>query len=110
MNVKRLQKNNKYVNKLTANLELLNRKRLALLNNMATLQPEDLTRKPGPKRWSLLQILQHLVLGERGVLQNLPEQSLLVPQRRHPIHYVNYAIVLLILKWNIPVSVPSLRD
>ena len=98
---------NSNVHKLTASLDLLNRKRLALLESMASLPPDILARQPGPKRWSLLQVLQHLVIAERDVLQGLPEPSRLVHQKRNPLNYINYAIVLLILKWGIPVPVPS---
>ena len=95
------------VEKIRAKLEQSNQTRLNLLERIEAMAPEDLTRKAGSNRWSVLEILQHIVLGERGVLHNLPEPSRLVHCRRRPIHFVKYAIVLFILKWNIPVPVPS---
>lgn len=95
------------VDKLRGKLEQSNHTRLALLDRIKRMPPEDITRKAGPDRWSVLEILQHIVLGERGVLRNLPDPSRLVHRRRRPIHFVSYAIVLFILKWDIPVSVPS---
>lgn len=95
------------INSLKDRLENMDRQRLGLLDRLAAMAPEDLARKPGPKRWSVLQILQHIVLAECEVLQGLPDPSRLVPLRRHPLHYVSYLLVLLILKWDIPVPVPS---
>ena len=95
------------VEKIRTRLEHLNHARLTLLEQIEAMQHEDLSRRAGPDRWSVLEILQHIILGERGVLQNLPEPSRLVHRRRRPIHFVNYAIVLFILKWDIPVPVPS---
>ena len=88
-------------------LDCLNRERLGLLNRLASIAPDELYRKPGPQRWSLVQVLQHLVLAEREVLQNLPDFADLVPRKQYPHHLISYAVVLLVLKWGIPVPVPS---
>jgi hypothetical protein len=85
----------------------LNRMRTGLLEWLAAMPADDLTRQPGPNRWSLLQVVEHLVLSERLVLQGLPAPSRLVHRNQNPINRINYAIVMLILKWNIPVPVPS---
>ena len=85
----------------------LNRRRTGLLERLAAVSEDELNRKPGPKRWSQLQVLQHLVLSERAVLQGLPAPTRLVPQKRNPLNRINYAIVMTILKWDIPVPPPS---
>ena len=95
------------INSLKHRLEEMDRQRLGLLDRLAAMAPDDLARKPGPKRWTVLQILQHIVLAEYEVLQGLPDPSGLVPLRRHPLQYVSYLLVLLVLKWDIPVPVPS---
>lgn len=93
--------------RLKIKLGNMDRKRLALLEKLAAMAPEDLARKPFPKRWSLLQVLQHIILAEHEVLQGMPDPSKLVPRKRNPLQYINYLIVMLILKWDIPVPVPS---
>jgi len=90
-------------------LDYLNHERLGLLNRLASIAPDELHRKAGPQRWSLVQVLQHLVLAEREVLQHLPDLADLVPRKQYPYHFISYAVVLLVLKWGIPVPVPSLE-
>ena len=85
----------------------LNRMRTGLLEQLAAMPSDDLIRKPGPGRWTQLQVVEHLVLSEREVLQGLPASAGLVPQKRSPLNLVSYAIVLFILKWDIPVPPPS---
>jgi hypothetical protein len=92
---------------LKAALERLNRERLGLLERLTSMAPDDLHRKPGPRRWSPVQVLQHLVLAEREVLQDLPDPADLVPRKQYPHHFISYAAVLLVLKSGIPVPVPS---
>jgi hypothetical protein len=95
------------IDRLKEALDCLNRERLGLLNRLASITPDELYRKPGPHRWSLVQVLQHLVLAERDVLQHLPDLTDLVPRKQYPYHFISYAVVLLVLKWGIPVPVPS---
>ena len=61
---------------------LLDQKRGAFLDELEKLSAEDLTSKPSPDRWSLLQVAQHLVLGERDVLQQLPDLTELAKRKR----------------------------
>lgn len=95
------------IDELKKTLDCLNRERLGLLNRLASIAPDELNRKPGPQRWTLDQVLQHLVLAEREVLQHLPDLTDLVPRKQYPYHFIGYAVVLLVLKWCIPVPVPS---
>ena len=95
------------IDRLKEALDCLNRERLGLLNRLANIAPDELYRKPDPQRWSLVQVLQHLVLAEREVLQHLPDLADLVPRKQYPYHFISYAVVLLVLKWGIPVPVPS---
>jgi hypothetical protein len=48
-----------------------------------------------------------MVLAEIGVLQNLPEPKDLIARKRGLRARIFYILVLLILRWNIPVPVPS---
>src|SRR3954447_24270632 len=54
--------------------------RRALLDELAALPAESLAVKPGPDRWSILEIVEHLVLSERYVLCGMPAPAELVPR------------------------------
>jgi len=82
-------------------------KRNAFLDRLETLSQEQLSQKPGPDRWSLLQVAQHLMLGEFEVLQQLPERSALVEQNRSIRDSIMSFVVLTILRCGIRVKVPS---
>lgn len=49
-------------------------RRRSLIDLLRSLREDHIIRKPDPDRWSLLQILQHILLGERGM--RLSEQAL----------------------------------
>ena len=87
--------------------EKYDRARRALLDALASLNDDQLRRKPGPNEWSVLQIVQHLVLAERDVMQYLPEPKKLIARKRGLRARILYVVVLLILRWNIRVPVPS---
>ena len=89
--------------------EMYDRTRRALLDDLAILNDEQIRRKPGPKEWSILQIVQHMVLAEQGVMQYLPEPEELIDRKRGLRARIFYVVVLLILRWNIRVPVPSKR-
>ena len=42
------------IDRLKEALDCLNRERLGLLNRLASITPDELYRKPGPHRWSLV--------------------------------------------------------
>jgi hypothetical protein len=88
-------------------LEIYDQQRMALLDDLERLNDEQVRRKLGPDTWSLLEIVQHLVLSEREVLQNLPEPKILTARKRGFRHLVSYALVLVVLRWKIPAPVPS---
>jgi len=58
-------------------------------------------------KWSVLEIIEHLVLAERAVLQDLPELSRLSARERKLKHRFAYLIVMFVLRYGIPVPVPS---
>jgi len=95
------------ISKLQDQLEIYDRQRNALLNDLERLDEEEIRRKSGPDAWSLVEIVQHLVLSEREVLDNLPEPKILTAKKRGVRHLVSYALVLAVLRWNIPAPVPS---
>jgi len=95
------------ISQLQDQLEIYDRQRNALLNDLERLDEEEIRRKSGPDAWSLVEIVQHLVLSEREVLDNLPEPKILTAKKRGVRHLVSYALVLAVLRWNIPAPVPS---
>ena len=95
------------ISKLQTKLEIYDQQRNALLNDLERLDEEEVRRKSGPNTWSLLEIVQHLVLSEREVLQNLPEPKILTTRKQDFRHLVSYALVFAVLRWNIPAPVPS---
>ncbi len=95
------------ISELRDTLKIYDRNRLALLADLERLNDDQVRTKPDPKNWSLLQIAQHMVLAERDVLQYLPEPDDLIARKRSLRARILYVLVLLILRWNIRVPVPS---
>jgi DinB family protein len=83
--------------------------RRRLLDEVERLEPERLTAKPLPGKWSILEIVEHLVVGDREVLQGLPDPSALVERRRGLRDRVGYRMVMFVLACHIPAKVPSPR-
>jgi hypothetical protein len=93
--------------RLDKRLQSFNDKRGALLDEMGALDAAKLIAKPLAGKWSILEIIEHLVLAERAVLQGLPEPSRLSERERRLKHRFSYVIVMFVLKYGIPVQVPS---
>ena len=97
------------ISELRDKFEMYDRTRRALLDDLVGLNNDQLRRKPGPNDWSILQIVQHMVLAEQGVMQYLPEPEKLIDRKRGLRARIFYLVVILILRWNIRVPVPSKR-
>jgi len=93
--------------KLIQILEESNRERLFLLDEVKALDAENLTAKPQPDLWSILEIVEHLVVAEKEVLSNLPDPIQLIEQKRNLRDRLTYPVVMFILKYNVRVPVPS---
>jgi len=92
---------------LETRLEGYDRDRRALLDEMAALDPAQLAHKPVADQWSIVEVLEHLALAERVVLQGLPDASRLVARERTLGHRFAHTMVLVVLQWRIPVRAPS---
>ena len=88
-------------------LQAFNATRRALLDEMEHIDPSALMAKPLPGKWSMLEIIEHLVLAERAVFMGLPDPRRLVEARRGLGHRVRYLLVMFVLKSGIRVRVPS---
>lgn len=88
-------------------LQALDDRRNALLDEMDALEPETLVAKPVPGKWSILEIVEHIVLAERVVYQDLPDPSQLKVREPRLKHRIRYFLVMLVLRTGIPVGVAS---
>jgi hypothetical protein len=95
------------ISELRDQLEIYDQKRNTLLDDLKRLKDDQLRKKPGPDNWSPIEIVQHMVLAERDVLQYLPEPKELIARKRGLRARILYVVVLLILRWDIRVPVPS---
>lgn len=85
-------------------LDRIEQKRTSLLDAVARLEPSRLDAHPVPGKWSIREIIEHLVLAERSVLGDL---SGLQERPRSFRHRVRYLIVMGVLRGRIPVRAPS---
>jgi hypothetical protein len=81
----------------------------ALLAQMDATSAADLEARPIPGKWSILEIVEHLVIAERDVMMGLPDPSRLVAGDRKAADRIKYQLVLFVLWSGIPVQVPSPR-
>ena len=86
---------------------LLDEMRQEFLQQLSLLSVEQRMQKPAPNRWSLLQVAQHLMLGEKAVLQGKSRPDSRPPRARTLKHRLLHAIVLTVLRCGIRVRVPA---
>jgi len=90
-------------------IQSLDDRRCALLDELGTLGAATLSTKPQPDRWSILEVVEHMILAEKVILQGLPSRTDLVERPRSLRHRGLYILVWLVLKSGLPVKVPSRR-
>jgi len=88
-------------------LQSIEQKRARLLDDIATMPPAMVSAHPRPGKWSIQEIVEHLVLSEVGVLGDLAALRQVPPQRRALKHRIRYWVVMFVLRFDIPVQVPS---
>jgi hypothetical protein len=93
--------------RLDQRLQVFNVKRGALLDEMGAMDPAKLVAKPLANKWSILEIIEHLVVAEREVLKGLPESFQLAERKRSLKNRFAYLMVMFVLRYGIPVKVPS---
>ena len=92
---------------LQARLIAYDRERCALLAEVEALDAKTLSARPQPDQWSILEIVEHLVLSERWILQNLPAPSALVIRTQTLKNRLMYPVVMFVLKYHVTVPVPG---
>lgn len=71
------------------------------------MDADRVTSHPRPGKWSIQEIVEHLVLSETGVFGDLDALDRRTPRRRRARDYLLYPLVMFILRFDIPVRVPS---
>ena len=88
-------------------LASIERKRVALLEDVAALDQVMLTARPLPDKWSIREIVEHLVLAEDDVVGDFSTLDVRDAQPRDIGNHLRYLIVLSVLRLRIPVKAPS---
>lgn len=94
---------------LMAQIDRLDIDRGALLDELALLSDDTLSTKPIDDRWSILEIVEHMVLAERQVLGGLSDSVESSEKSRSLRSRLIYPAVMFVLWRRIPVKVPSRR-
>ena len=93
--------------RLKGQLDSLDSDRRALLAELERLPTEILEKKPNSDTWSILEIVEHMILAERNILCGLPPIDQLSERQPDLRGRMIYPIVMAILRFRIPVKVPS---
>ena len=93
--------------KLRRRVDRLDHERQALLEDLEALTAEQVAFTPGPGKWSISQVMEHLVISEREIFKCIPEK----PQKGRSItslqNRICYILVVMVLKLGLPVPVVS---
>jgi len=90
-------------------IQALDDRRRGLLASLEPLGPEVLQARPAAGAWSMVEVIEHLVVAEQVILHGLPDPASLVERPRSLRQRCTYSLVVLILRFGIPVKVPSRR-
>ncbi len=94
---------------LMAQIDRLDIDRRSLLDELTSLSDDTLSTKPTGDRWSILEIVEHMVLAERQVLGGLSDSVESTEKPRSLRSRLTYPAVMFVLWRRIPVKVPSRR-
>lgn len=83
--------------------------RRALLGSLKSIPEIELARRPTPDVWSMIEIVEHLVLAEREVFQGLPDQHTLEGLAVRPASAIRFLMMVSIFSIRIPLRAPSKR-
>jgi hypothetical protein len=103
---KQARKGDTMLPELSALWEKLEARHQEMLARVDELTPVQLQHKSVPERWSILQVLQHVVMGEEGIrrseaeLRDNPLREILQPGEM-------YKVVKDVLENDVPVDVPD---
>lgn len=92
---------------IQARLHSIETKRKRLQQVVSELEPEVVAARPHPDKWSIQEIVEHLVLSETGVFGPVAELEHRTPRQRSVKDRTLYWVVMCVLRFDIPVKVPS---
>ena len=92
---------------LAERLHRIEGKRERLLAGLATLPPRVLEAHPLPGKWSIAEIVEHLVISEEGVIGDFARLADRKALARNAKNRMLYIAVMGVLRFDIPVQVPS---
>ncbi len=93
--------------RLIRQLEVFRRDRAAVLAELAALEPSWLAARLRVGKWSILEIVEHLVLAERSVFAPAFRPGPLPALERRLSHHLRFFAVRWTLRLHIPVPVPA---
>lgn len=88
-------------------LDAIERKRTRLMELVSEMDAHVAAARARPEQWSVQEIVEHLVLAERSVFGHLEALDQQRPASRGLKDRVLYLVVMFILRFDIPVQVPS---
>ena len=88
-------------------LAAFDRRRNALLDALAALPTEQLTAHPVAGKWSILEIVEHVIRAERVVFDGIATPDQLTARPRTVASRLRSVIVHGVLRLDIPVEAPS---
>ncbi len=95
--------------KTAEKFEGLTRKRSKLFQQLDQLSNETLVYKAGPDKWSIVEVIEHLVIAEKDLLQqlstNIPVSTLDASSRTPD----RYQMVINVMEQDVEVDVPDKR-
>lgn len=82
-------------------------KRAKLVSRVGVMDRELRLAHPRPGKWSIREIIEHLVIAEEAVLGEVTRLAELAARPRAIRHRVRFPVVMFILRFDIPVQAPS---
>jgi hypothetical protein len=82
-------------------------RRSALLNELAALPVTVITAHPRADKWSMLEIIEHIIRAERVVFDGVATPDRLIARSRTVASRMRSMIVQSVLRLDIPVEAPS---
>ena len=84
----------------------LRKKREDLLQRLNSLSSEVLSFKAGPDKWSIVEVVEHLVIAEKGLIEQLTAEVHSAPLDLESRSAKNYQTVIKVMERDIEVDVP----
>lgn len=92
---------------LLQRLDRIEQKRTALVARAASRDTAFLSTRPSPNAWSILEIIEHLILAEEDVFGTIDSLATRAAQPQTRGNRARYWLVMGLLRFRIPVQAPS---